>query len=118
MDAPVFALQLADALAAGRPAFRAWVDQRELKPGMDWDEQLAEAIRGCDSLIFVMTVDSVDPQSTCKREWTLALKYKKPIIPLRLHAAADMPFRLDPRQYLDFTGAFDAAAQKLRDHLA
>jgi nucleoside phosphorylase/tetratricopeptide (TPR) repeat protein len=116
-DAPEFALQLAGALEAGQPAFRAWVDKRELKPGLDWDEQLAEAIRGCDSLIFVMTRDGVDPHCTCKQEWTRALKYKKPIIPLLLHADADMPFRLEPRQYIDFTGAFDPAVKKLRDHL-
>lgn len=116
-DAPDFALQLAEALETGQPALRAWVDKRELKPGMDWDEQLAEAIRGCDSLIFVMTCDSVDPRSTCKQEWTRALKYKKPIIPLLLQAGTDMPFRLEPRQYIDFSGAFDPALKKLREHL-
>jgi tetratricopeptide (TPR) repeat protein/nucleoside phosphorylase len=117
VDATELAFQLADALQAGPPAFRAWVDQRESKPGLDWDEQLADAIRGCDSLIFLMTRDSVTPHATCKQEWTRALKYKKPIIPLLFHTDAEMPFRLEPRNHLDFTGAFDPALKKLREHL-
>ncbi|MGH7598988.1 MAG: hypothetical protein ACREOI_21750, partial [bacterium] len=29
----------------------------------------------------------------------------------------EIPFRLDPRQYLDFTGEFDSTLEKLREHL-
>ncbi len=116
-DAEDFALRLHDALEAGASSFSVWLDKIDLKPGQDWDEQIAEAIRVCDSLLFVMTRDSVTPQSTCKLEWTRALKYKKPIIPLLLHPDAELPFRLATRQYLDFTGDFDSALAKLRQHL-
>src|SRR2546423_534664 len=46
-----------------------------------------------------------------------------PSIPVRLRADAEMPFRLDPRQHVDFTRAlesheeFDAALARLRKHL-
>ncbi|MGH7598987.1 MAG: toll/interleukin-1 receptor domain-containing protein [bacterium] len=73
-DAEDFALRLHNALEAGAPSFPIWLDKIDLKPGQDWDEQIAEAIRVCDSLLFVMTHDSVNPQSTCKLEWTRALK--------------------------------------------
>jgi tetratricopeptide (TPR) repeat protein len=116
-DAEDFALRLHDALEAGAPPFSVWLDKIDLKPGQDWDEQIADAIRVCDSLLFVMTRDSVNPQSTCKLEWTRALKYKKPVIPLLLHPDAELPFRLATRQYLDFTGDFDSTLAKLRDHL-
>ena len=43
--------------------------------------------------------------------------YKKPIIPLKLHPDAEMPFSLSNRQYIDFTGAFDSALMRLRQHL-
>jgi tetratricopeptide (TPR) repeat protein len=112
-----FSLNLADQLAAGPPAVPVWVDKRNIRPGRDWDEQIAEAIRTCDSLVFVMTRDSVDEQSGCKQEWSRALKYKKPIVPILLHRDADMPFRLGSRQYIDFTGAFEPALAKLRNHL-
>jgi tetratricopeptide (TPR) repeat protein len=116
-DAADFALELCDALAAGPPPIQVWLDKRQLIPGRDWDEQLAEAIKTCDSLLFIMTRDSVEATCTCTQEWTRALKYKKPIIPLRLHADAELPFRLEPRQYIDFTGNFDAALAQLRNHL-
>jgi len=117
VDARDFALKLMRAFESGPSPLPAWLDQRDLKPAIDWDKQLAEAIRACDSLIFVMTHHSVDSHSTCKQEWTRALKYKKPIIPILLHHDAELPFRLEPRQYIDFTGAFRPAVKKLRDHL-
>jgi len=116
-DGEAFARRLHDALEARFPPFFIWLDKIDLKPGQDWDEQIADAIRACDSLLFVMTHDSVNAQSTCKLEWTRALKYKKPIIPLLLHPDAELPFRLATRQYLDFTGEFDSALAKLREHL-
>ena len=108
VDARDFALWLADALQAGPPSVPVWLDERMLQPGDDWDEPIAEAIRTCETLLFVMTPDSVQDKSITKREWTRALKYKKPVIPLRIHRDAEMPFRLDPRQYLDFSGDFDS----------
>lgn len=116
-DAADFALTLADALAAGPPPFPVWLDRRQLRPGADWDTQIAEAIRDCDALLFVMTLDSVEDASVCKQEWTRALRYKKPIVPLRLHPDAELPFRLGSRQFVDFAGAFEPALARLRQHL-
>jgi hypothetical protein len=118
VDAADFALRLVAELAAGHPAWDLWLDKRELKPGLDWDEQIGAAIKACDSLLFVMTRDSVAPTSVCKREWTLALKYNKPVIPLRLHRDAELPFRLEPRQYVDFTAELEDGLARLRSHLA
>ena len=112
-----FSLNLADQLAAGPPAVPMWMDKRNIRPGRDWDEQIAEAIRTCDSLLFVMTRDSVEEQSGCKQEWSRALKYKKPIVPILLHPDADIPLRLGSRQYINFTGALEPALAKLRNHL-
>ena len=117
VDAEDFAIQLCDKLKAGPPSFSAWLDKRELKPGPHWDDQVVEAIRNCDSLIFVMSRDSVRSRSVCKNEWSRAMKYKRTIIPILLHEDAEIPFQLENRQYIDCVGDFDTALAKLRDHL-
>ena len=121
-DAGEFVLRLRDALEGGPPSIPVWLDRRDIRPGEDWDEQIAQALKTCLSLVFVMTRDSVENESVCKREWTYALRYKKPVIPVKLHADAEMPFRLAPRQHIDFTRAvespaeFNAALARVRTH--
>jgi len=117
VDGQDFALRLSNALEAGPPHIPTWVDQRKLQGGPDWDRQIVEAIRDCDSLIFIMTRDSVEDESECKSEWVLALKYKKPIIPVRLHRDAELPFRLGSREYIDFSREFDQGLARLRHDL-
>ena len=116
-EAETFAFRLYDALQAGPPSHAVWLDQRDLNPATDWDEQIVEALRTCNSLLFVMTRDSVEPQSGCKLEWTRALKYKKPVVPLLLHRDAEQPFGLGNRQHIDFSGDFPPALARLRDYL-
>ncbi len=115
--AEAFALHLADALQAGPPSIPVWLYKRESHAGIDWDTQIVEAIRSCATLLFIMTRDSVMDQSGCKQEWMRALKYKKPVIPLRLHAEAELPYRLEPRERIDFTGDFKTSLARLREHL-
>ena len=118
VDSQDFAIKLYDELKAGPPPIPMWLDKRDLKPGEDWDEQIADAIRTCESLLFIMSQDSVKAKSVCKNEWTWALKYKKPVIPLLIQSNAEMPFRLGSRQYISFTEDFDTCLAKLRKHLA
>ena len=116
-DGEDLVVTLADQLAAGPPSIPVWLDRRRLQPGIDWDEQVVGALRGCAGVLYVMTKDSVAPNSECKREWTRGLKYNKPIIPLLFHKDAEMPFRLEPRQYIDFTHGVDAGMARLREHV-
>lgn len=117
-DASAFALQLADRLAAGPPPFPVWMDERELRPGTDWDESIVDALRTCKAVLFVMSDDSVRANSNCKLEWTRALQYKKPVIPLRLTTSSELPFRLGSREYIDFSGPQEPALARLREHLS
>ncbi len=91
------ALRLCDELQIGPPSIETWLDKRRLQADADWDKQIVEAIRDCESLIFVMTRDSVEDASVCKNEWVQALKYKKPIVLVLLqHDAASAK----PRNHL------------------
>ena len=117
-DGLEFALKLCDDLQSGPPSFEVWLDKRRLQTGaVDWDKQIEEAIRDCESLIFLMTPDSVEDASVCKNEWVQALRYKKPILMVRFHAEAGSPFRLNSRQFIDFTGNFETGLARLRKDL-
>jgi hypothetical protein len=118
VDGGDFALRLADQLDAGPPPIPTWVDKRRLRPGEAWDAQLVDAIRTCKGLLFVMSLDSVADTSVCNNEWVRGLRYKKPIIPLLVHEDAELPFQLGTRQYIYFTGSFDAAIARLRQHVS
>jgi tetratricopeptide (TPR) repeat protein len=67
--------------------------------------------------LFVVTADSVQDYSATKPEWGRALKYKKPVIPLRFDADAELPLRLESRQGIDFSGGFDVGLARLRAYL-
>lgn len=113
-----FALKLVDDLAVGPPSYDVWMDQRDLQPGVDRDVQTVEAIRECQALLLAMTTDGVDPYSDIKPEWTRALKYKKPIAPLRVEPEIELPFRLASRQYNDFSEDYEqglAIGQEIGD---
>jgi tetratricopeptide (TPR) repeat protein len=117
-DARDFALKLHDALEAGPPHVPAWLDRRDITPGQDWDTEIEKGIRDCTSLLFVLSEDSVEDRSVCKLEWTRALRYKKPIVPLHFKRGVVPPFRFESRHHIDFTESFDQALAKLRNHLS
>jgi hypothetical protein len=46
------ALRLCDELQIGPPSLETWLDKRRLQANADWDRQIVQAIRDCESLIF------------------------------------------------------------------
>jgi tetratricopeptide (TPR) repeat protein len=119
IDGAQFALRLADDMAAGSPSYQPWVDVRKLQPGQqDWDRQLVDAIKTCAALVFVMSEDSVRDESGCKPEWVAALRYKRPLIPVRVASGVELPFRLSSRQFIDFSPDFGTGLTRLRNYFA
>jgi tetratricopeptide (TPR) repeat protein len=116
-DGKPFSERLRTDLMAGSPPETTWLQGHDLQAGIDYEEQIFQAIQLCETLLFVMTPDSVGPQSGCKLECVAALKYKKPVIPLRFHPDAVTPDSLGLRQHVDFTAGYEQGLAKLREHL-
>jgi hypothetical protein len=53
IDGSEFALGLHDALLAGPTTIPVWLDRYGIKPGEEWDEQVADAISCCESFLFI-----------------------------------------------------------------
>ena len=117
-DAADFARKLANKLEGGTPSVPIWFDKDDLKAGRDWDIQIDDALKSCRMVLFVMTKDSTHDRSVCRQEWSRALSFKKPIIPLWVENNIDVPFRLADRQRVDFRGDFDRGLAQLRDYLS
>jgi len=116
-DALDFARKLANKLVGGTLSVPIWFDKDDLKAGRDWDIQIDDALKSCRMVLFVMTKDSTHDRSVCRQEWSRALSFKKPIIPLWVENNIDVPFRLADRQRVDFRGEFDRGLAQLRDYL-
>jgi tetratricopeptide (TPR) repeat protein len=115
IDGRDVAIRLKEALEAGRPPLPVWLDVEGLVAGRQWTDQLDEAIRECDTLLFVITPDSVREGSFCATEVSRALSYKKRVLPLRFDPDARVPIRLETTHWVDFaTDGFEKGLQRLR----
>jgi hypothetical protein len=60
---------------------KVWLDQNDIPPAVDFQNQIDNAIEKSDSFIFVISPHSVNSPYCCK-EIELAIKYNKRIVPL------------------------------------
>ena len=103
--------------ALGAAGLRPWLDGRDTPAGYDREAARENALRECVAVLLVLTPGSAAAPSECACEWQRALRFKKPIAPLRFAPGVDLPLALSERVPLDFTGDFDAALDALRRHL-
>jgi MinD-like ATPase involved in chromosome partitioning or flagellar assembly len=104
--------RLASSLASGSPPVPVWTADRNLRAGMEWDVPIADAIRGAESFVLVVSRDE-PPED----EWRRALRYGKVVTPVLVDPDAIVPLKLEGVRAIDLTGDFDAAVATLRDRL-
>ncbi|MCP4345538.1 MAG: tetratricopeptide repeat protein [Desulfobacterales bacterium] len=117
LDGEAFALELYEGLALAD--IPVWMDRKDIQDaGPSWEDQVLRAIETCAGLLFIGTSESVCTDADCRAEWTRALKYKKPVIPVWLHAGLELPHRLSGRKVIDFShGDLASNVTLLCDHL-
>ncbi|NJL95457.1 MAG: toll/interleukin-1 receptor domain-containing protein [Anaerolineae bacterium] len=69
----------------------AWIDWEDIPPNADWMQEIKEGIEAADSMIFVISPDSLNSKVCCE-EVEHALQHNKRLIPI-LHREIERPGR-------------------------
>ena len=93
----------------------AWLDVKDLRPGVDWEERLESAIDTASHLVLVASPDSLrSPHVTV--EWKRALDRGIPVIVAHLRGN-NVPPELAAMPRVNFHGRFKPAVNSLIEHL-
>ena len=95
--------------------FDVWIDQEDIKAGLQWDTEIEKALEGCDCLLFIETDKSVVSKHVLD-EVHYALEQNKQVIPL-IYVDSKTPFRLKRLQHIDFTKNYDTGLGLLVNEL-
>lgn len=87
----------------------AWLDEKELLPGQDWNMEIEKAVESADAIIVNLSRDAITREGYVQRELKLALDIalEKPagaifIIPVRLEECGELPRSLRALHYVDY----------------
>jgi hypothetical protein len=89
----------------------AWLDVKDLKPGVDWERDLEAALDAAQCLILVASRDSLR-STNVGGEWRRAQSSGRRIIVARF-GGVRLPAKLEGCELIDFRGAFLPALDKL-----
>lgn len=89
-----------------------WIDYSGIKIGTHWDNSIQDAIKNCQSLIVVLSPNSVESVYVMD-EISFAIEKKKFIIPV-LYENCSIPLRINRIQYIDFTEKFQESIELLK----
>jgi hypothetical protein len=113
VDGSASAIRLATDLK--KKGFDVWIDQEDIRPGLEWDTEIEKALETCDCLLFLATEKAVASNNVLDEVY-YALEQKKKVIPV-IFVSAKMPFRINRLQHIDFTKDYDAALAMLVNEL-
>ncbi len=89
--------------------FAPWLDEEELLPGQDWQQEIPAAVRACDVVIICLSQKSVSKEGFLQREIREALyvEEEKPegtifVIPVKLEEV-EVPKRLSKWQWANLS---------------
>src|SRR4030095_557684 len=113
VDGAAFALKLAVDLK--KKGFDVWIDQEDIRAGLDWDIEIGKALESCDCVLFLETEKSVVSNNVLDEVY-YALDQNKKVIPL-VYVDSRTPFRLNRLQHINFTKNYDTGLAQLVNEL-
>ena len=93
----------------------AWLDVKDLRPGVDWEQRLESAIDTASHLVLVASPDSLRSPHVAA-EWKRALARGIPVIVAHLRGHS-VPPELTAMPRVNFHGRFRPAVNSLEEHL-
>lgn len=92
-------------IAAELDIHDVWYDQR-MFVGNDWWQQIIERLDWCQVFIYLLSPESVESYA-CQREYELAQKLGKNILPVLINPDTHVPPELNIIHYADFSRGID-----------
>jgi outer membrane protein assembly factor BamD (BamD/ComL family) len=92
-----------------------WIDQLDIDPSKNWDEEIEKALKESNRIIPVLSPNSIKSKNFFD-EFSYAIENKKQIIPIIIDHC-DVPFRLARLQRVDFTSNYEIAYNRLSEYL-
>ena len=87
-----------------RRGIRCWIAPRDLRPGSSFDDQIADALDGCRSMLLIFS-EHCNESEYIRREVTVAGDSQKVIIPFRIEKEAQprraLKVRLSDLHWID-----------------
>jgi hypothetical protein len=93
----------------------AWLDVKDLRPGVDWQHRLESAIDNASHLVLVASPDSLRSPHVAA-EWKRALDRGIPVLVAHLRGN-NVPLELTAMPRVNFRGRFKPALNSLIEHL-
>ena len=113
VDGSAFALRLAVDLK--EKGFDVWIDQEDIRAGLDWDTEIESALESCDCVLFLETEKSVVSKNVLDEVY-YAIDQNKKVIPV-IYVDSKTPYRLNRLQHIDFTGNYETGLALLVNEL-
>lgn len=90
----------------------AWLDVKDLVPGVEWERDLMRAIDEAGAVVLVASPQALRSPNV-RDEWQRALSQRKRIVVLRWFRRARLPPELLACEQVDFRGSFGPALARL-----
>jgi len=98
-----------------KEGYKVWLDYRTLVPGTPWKEQIDAGLEDSDTVILVVSKESIASKYV-ELEWRHFLDMKKRLI-LAIFEAVDLPKELEVYEWVDFRGSFNKGMKELVSQL-
>ena len=92
--------------------FRTWVDRSEMRGGVDWLNQIQDALDQCQAVLVILSPVAVQSEYV-QMEYRYAKSQGKPIVPLEYQALQRVPIDLHALHRIIFHNNYDQGFESL-----